>query len=116
MDVRLEPLSLDHAPDLLAFELTNRAFFAGVVGDRGEAYFQHFDDRLADLVAERAAGTTLPFVLLDDAGRIVGRVNISDLDSPEAVSYTHLDVYKRQGQHHGKPYRKRGFGGLFFSS
>ena len=85
MDVRLEPLSLDHAPDLLAFELTNRAFFAGVVGDRGEAYFQHFDDRLADLVAERAAGTTLPFVLLDDAGRIVGRVNISDLDSPEGT-------------------------------
>lgn len=83
MDVRLEALSSTHAPALLAFELANRAFFAGTVGDRGEAYFARFDDRVADLIAEREAGTTLPFVLVDAAGQVVGRVNVSDIQTPE---------------------------------
>lgn len=83
VEVRLELLSPPHAPALLAFELGNRAFFAAHVGDRGDDYFRDFDERLATLVAEHEAGTSLIFLLLDPSGRVVGRVNLADVDRPE---------------------------------
>ncbi len=82
MDVRLEALALTHASALLTFELANRAFFAAHIADRGDDYFEHFGDRLTALVAEREARTSLPFVLLDSTERIIGRVNITDIDRP----------------------------------
>ncbi|MBK7723214.1 MAG: GNAT family N-acetyltransferase [Austwickia sp.] len=83
VNVRLEAVSLDHAAALLVFEITNRAFFAAHIGDRGDEFFKRFDDRLTALVAECDAGTSMSFVLIDDSDEIVGRVNISDIDRPE---------------------------------
>lgn len=48
----LERLTLDHARPLERFERANRAFFAARVGDRGDDYFEHFDDQLAARLVE----------------------------------------------------------------
>ena len=80
---QLELLTTAHCQRLEEFERTNRAFFASRVSDRGDDYFTHFADRLAERVAENDAGQSLFFVLVAASGRIVGRVNISDIDQPE---------------------------------
>lgn len=82
-NVRLELLTPDHARPLERFERANRAFFAARVGDRGDDFFEHFDDRLAARVAENREGASLFFVIVDGDGEILGRVNISDIDQPE---------------------------------
>lgn len=82
-NVRLELLTPDHARPLERFERANRAFFAARVGDRGDDFFEHFDDRLAARVDENREGASLFFVIVDGDGEILGRVNISDIDQPE---------------------------------
>lgn len=79
---RLELLTVDHARPLERFERSNRAFFAARIGDRGDDFFEHFDDRLAARVRENREGTSLFFVVVDADGEILGRVNISDIDRP----------------------------------
>lgn len=84
-NVKLELLTPDHARPLERFERANRAFFAGRVGDRGDDFFEHFDDRLAARVREIREGASLFFVIVDGDGdgEILGRVNIGDIDQPE---------------------------------
>ncbi|MGW6980737.1 GNAT family N-acetyltransferase [Streptomyces sp. NPDC054932] len=75
----LQLLRFDHAPALLAFERENRAYFAASVPDRGDRYFERFDERHAALMAEQAAGLCFFHVLVDDGGDVVGRVNLVDV-------------------------------------
>jgi len=79
---RLEPLTTEHARALERFERANRAFFAARIGDRGDDYFEHFDDRLATRVRENQKGTSLYFVIVDSEGEVLGRININDVDHP----------------------------------
>ena len=76
---RLEALSLDHAPALLAFERENRAYFAASISDRGDAYFAEFDVRLRELLADQAAGQLRFHVVVDDTGAVLGRFNLVDV-------------------------------------
>ena len=80
---RLEFLAIDHARPLERFERANRAFFAARVGDRGDEFFEHFDDRLATRVGENREGTSLYFVIVDAKGEVLGRINISDIHRPD---------------------------------
>ncbi|SEM88908.1 GNAT family N-acetyltransferase [Nonomuraea pusilla] len=75
----LRRLRLDHAPALLTFEKENRAYFSASIPDRGDGCFARFDERLAALLAEQAAGVCYFHVLVDDRGRVVGRVNLIDV-------------------------------------
>ena len=77
---RLEALSLDHAPALLAFERENRAYFAASISDRGDAFFEHFDDVHGARLAEQEAGTGAYYVLLDEDGSVLGRFNLILVD------------------------------------
>lgn len=81
--LRLERLTADHAPDLLAFERDNRSYFARSIPDRGDEYFAEFDARLATLLEYQAAGTDHLHVVLED-DRIVGRVNLVDVTDGSA--------------------------------
>ncbi|MEU1289000.1 GNAT family N-acetyltransferase [Kitasatospora sp. NPDC005856] len=86
--ITLEPLRPDHAEALLAFERTNRAFFARSIPDRGDAYFVGFADRHAALLAEQAEGTCRFHLVRDAAGLLVGRVNLVDLaDGSAEIGY-----------------------------
>ncbi len=60
----------------MAFELANRAFFAAAVADRGDAYFEHFAERLNVLVADQEAGIDAFYLLVDDDSSVLGRFNL----------------------------------------
>ncbi|MFC0629020.1 GNAT family N-acetyltransferase [Kribbella deserti] len=74
----LERLRLDHGPAVLAFERENREFFASLVPDRGDDYFQEFDVRHKALLAEQAEGICQFHVLVEN-GEVLGRFNLMDL-------------------------------------
>ncbi|MEV4330683.1 GNAT family N-acetyltransferase [Streptomyces sp. NPDC049597] len=75
----VQRLRADHAPALLAFERENRDYFAASVPDRGDDYFARFDERHAALLAEQATGLCHFHVLVDEDGRVLGRVNLVDV-------------------------------------
>lgn len=77
----LERLRSDHAPALLAFERENREYFAARVPDRGDAYFEEFDERHRELIEAQEAGEIHFHVLVAEGGEIVGRVNLVDVDA-----------------------------------
>jgi ribosomal-protein-alanine N-acetyltransferase len=81
----LERLRPDHAPAVLAFELTNRDYFAAWITDRGDEYFERFDERFAALLAEQEAGVCAFHVLVDADGSVLGRFNLVDLEDGSAV-------------------------------
>jgi [ribosomal protein S5]-alanine N-acetyltransferase len=60
----LQRLLADHAPAVLAFELANRAYFATLVSDRGDAFYDQFTERYNALLAEQEAGTCVFHVLV----------------------------------------------------
>ncbi|MEV4196806.1 GNAT family N-acetyltransferase [Micromonospora globbae] len=75
----LQRLDARHAAALLDFERENRAYFARFVPDRGDDYFTGFADRLAELLADQAAGLLHFHVLVDDDGTVLGRFNLVDV-------------------------------------
>jgi ribosomal-protein-alanine N-acetyltransferase len=75
----LQRLRADHAPAVLAFELANRAYFAGFISDRGDEFFKQFAERHNDLLAEQEAGICIFHVLVGDDGSVLGRFNLFDL-------------------------------------
>lgn len=97
-DAHLEHLALDHARPLERFERANRAFFAARVGDRGDDYFEHFDDQLAARVEENHKGTSLFFVVVDTNGEVLARVNISDIDQPTLTELGYRVAEHAQGR------------------
>ena len=72
----LQLLRTDHAAAVLAFERANRAFFATVISDRGDTYFEEFAERHRSLVAEQAAGTGAFYLLLEADASVLGRFNL----------------------------------------
>jgi len=71
----LQRLRADHASAVLAFELENRAYFAASISDRGDAFFERFDDEHTALLAEQEAGAAAFHVLVTADGRVIGRFN-----------------------------------------
>lgn len=72
----LERLRADHAKAVLNFELANRAFFAASISDRGDEFFEHFDERHNARLAEQEAGEGAYYVLVAEDGTVVGRFNL----------------------------------------
>ncbi len=89
----LQRLHAGHAPAVLAFELANRAYFAAWVSDRGDEFFDQFTDRHAALLAEQEAGIGAFYVLVDEAGSVLGRFNLYDFEDGTA------DLGYRVAQH-----------------
>ena len=81
---RVELVRADHADALLAFERENREYFAASIPDRGDEYFAEFAVRHAQLLESQAAGTDYFHVLVTDAGRVVGRVNLVRVNDASA--------------------------------
>ncbi|MFJ4002493.1 GNAT family N-acetyltransferase [Streptomyces sp. NPDC090023] len=75
----LRRLGGELAPAVLAFELSNRDYFAAVVSDRGDEYFARFTGRFDALLAEQAAGVCAFYVLVTEDGTVLGRFNLYDL-------------------------------------
>jgi len=80
----LERLRDDHAAAVLAFEVTNRAFFAASVTDRDDEYFDQFSERHRALLAEQDAGICVFHVLVDEEWAVVGRFNLYNVEDRTA--------------------------------
>ncbi len=76
----LKRLDIGHAEAVLTFELANRGYFAGVISDRGDAYFDEFTARYRALLAEQEAGTCAFYLLVAEDGSVLGRFNLYDLE------------------------------------
>jgi ribosomal-protein-alanine N-acetyltransferase len=75
----LQRLRADHGPAVLAFELANRTYFASFISDRGEEFFDHFDDSFNAQLAEQEEGTCLFHLLIGEDGAVLGRFNLFDV-------------------------------------
>jgi ribosomal-protein-alanine N-acetyltransferase len=75
----LQLLRADHAPAVLAFELANRGYFATLINDRGDEFFDQFAERYGTSLGEQQAGTCAYYVLVDEDGSVLGRFNLYDL-------------------------------------
>jgi [ribosomal protein S5]-alanine N-acetyltransferase len=81
----LQRLRADHAPAVLAFELTNRTYFASFISDRGQGFFDHFDESYNEWLAEQESGTCILHVLISEDGTVLGLFNLRDVDDGTAV-------------------------------
>jgi [ribosomal protein S5]-alanine N-acetyltransferase len=69
------------AAALLRFEEENRAFFEATLPPRPTTYFslESVQQSITASLTERRAGSAYMYVIVDDDGEIVGRVNLSDV-------------------------------------
>lgn len=75
----LQRLSADHAAAVLAFERENRAYFAGFISDRGDEYFDRFDETYKASLELQETGEDAYYVLVDANGSVLGRFNLRDI-------------------------------------
>ena len=80
----LQRLRADHAQAVLAFELANRAYFAGFINDRGDEFFRQFTDRHNAMLAEQEAGVCAYYVLVAEDGSVLGRFNLFRIENGTA--------------------------------
>lgn len=85
---QLQRVGREHEAAILAFEKSNRAYFAKSINDRGDSFFEEFSERHRELITEQEAGTGAFYVLVDERGEVVGRFNLYDmLDGTASVGY-----------------------------
>lgn len=77
MNIHLTLLSLDDADALFAFERENRDFFESQLPPRPDDYYERerFDEIMNYLMDEHEKGTRSMYLVKDDGGEILGRVN-----------------------------------------
>ena len=80
----LQRLRADHAQAVLAFELANRDYFAASISDRGDEFFEQFDERHSAMLAEQETGGCAFHVLVAEDGTILGRFNLFDISDGSA--------------------------------
>ena len=68
-----------HIDAMLAFELENRAFFEATINARPASYYSREGVGLAvaQSMADTFADTGYQYLVLDEAGQVVGRINLS---------------------------------------
>jgi ribosomal-protein-alanine N-acetyltransferase len=94
----LQRVRAGHDAAILDFEVTNRAYFAQSISDRGDEYFENFSDEHRALLDEQATGAFAFHVLVDERGAVVGRFNLFDLtDGAANVGYRVAERVAGQG-------------------
>lgn len=89
MDIFIEKLDGTDAEDLYKFELENRSFFEKMVPSRGDDYYQPdiFKIRHESLLEEQANGRSYFYLIKDEHGSILGRINLVDIDESHEVGH-----------------------------
>lgn len=94
----LQQLRAEHEAAVLKFELSNRAYFAESINDRGDAYFADFANEYRTSLSEQESGAVAFYVLVDDDATVVGRFNLYELtDSTAVVGYRVAKVVAGRG-------------------
>jgi [ribosomal protein S5]-alanine N-acetyltransferase len=99
MDIRLEPLRREDAGLLYTFEAENRDFFEASVPGRGDDYYRYevFLKRFVGLLEEQAAGGSRFFLIKDEDSRILGRMNLTDIDVENSTAVLGYRIAKAHG-------------------
>jgi ribosomal-protein-alanine N-acetyltransferase len=77
----IRPLRLDDVPDITDLYRANRAFLAPWEPDRDEDFFS-IEGQLStvhEALRRHELGSAYPHVILDDAGRIIGRITVENV-------------------------------------
>lgn len=82
MEITLHLLQQQDAAGLFQFELENRKFFERLVPSRGEDFyvFENFLSRHEELLKEQQEGFANFYLIKNDSGDILGRINLVDMD------------------------------------
>ncbi|AJD92928.1 hypothetical protein JMA_36110 [Jeotgalibacillus malaysiensis] len=85
MKIKIEPLQESDTLSLLQFETVNRIYFSRMLSDRGDHYYapEIYAQHHQALLDEQAAGDGLFFLIKNETGQIVGRINVTDLNYEE---------------------------------
>ncbi|WP_416145609.1 GNAT family N-acetyltransferase [Planococcus koreensis] len=82
MEISIHILQEVDAQELFDFEIKNRGFFERMVPGRGDDYYiwESFIKRHQALLDEQVSGLSHFYLIKDTAGKIVGRINLVDID------------------------------------
>lgn len=96
MDMTIQKLQLSDARNLFEFETVNREYFEGMVPSRGDEFYNYdtFMERLGSLLKEQAQGLSSFFLIKNNDEKILGRINIVDIDESQSLGYIGYRVGK----------------------
>lgn len=102
MQITLKQLEHIDMEDLYEFERTNRAYFEKTVPSRGDDYYQFeaFKRKNELLLEEQAQRLSYFYLIKDEKGQIVGRINLTDIDLGQklaSVGYRVGEAYIGKG-------------------
>ncbi len=82
MEITLHLLQQQDEAGLFQFESENREFFERLVPSRGDDFyvFENFVSRHRELLKEQEEGFANFYLIKNDAGDILGRINLVDID------------------------------------
>lgn len=82
MDIYIDRLNEQDAQALFTFECHNRTFFEQTVPARGDDYYSFgtFEIRHKELLKEQEDAISSFYLIKEDSGTIVGRINLVDID------------------------------------
>ena len=88
MEISINLIQEVDAEALLKFESENRRFFEKMVPSRGDDYYtvKTFKIRHQELLKEQENGLSNFYLIKNDVGEIVGRVNLVDIDKINSVA------------------------------
>lgn len=97
MDITLEALHINDTKTLFEFEFENRTFFEEMVPSRGDDYynFEVFKSRHQALLDEQAQGSSYFYLIKDNNGSILGRMNVIDIDETQKTGHVGYRVGQR---------------------
>ncbi|KOP80909.1 acetyltransferase [Lysinibacillus sp. FJAT-14745] len=99
MEISINSLQERDAEELFKIEKNNRLFFEQMVPSRGEEYynFETFKIRHKELLAEQQEEKSKFYLIRDNTGNIIGRINLVDIDTTNDIA----EVGYRVGQEYG---------------
>ncbi|MFJ6209173.1 GNAT family N-acetyltransferase [Lysinibacillus sp. NPDC092081] len=99
MEISINSLQERDAEELYQFEKNNRQFFEQMVPSRGEDYynFETFKLRHRELLVEQQEEKSKFYLIRDNSGNIIGRINLVDIDTTNDLA----EVGYRVGQEYG---------------
>ena len=94
MEITINLLKEEDAEELFGFECDNRMFFENMVPSRGADYYNYkmFRIRHKELLTEQRAGISQFYLIRNYFGRIVGRINLVDIDQNAGIAHVGFRV------------------------
>lgn len=96
MNIIIEKLQEKDFEKLFEFELENRAYFEELVPSRGDDYyhFETFKERNKLLLDEQNQGLSYFYLIKNNEGSILGRINLVDIEQSKGHGYIGYRVGK----------------------